>query len=230
MALRKSAAGPARRRDDGHHDEGEDHAPFVRLHVCKSRRIRRESYAFAEGLFFSCRLLMRDSSSSSSNCFWYNPRIAAAREQLVVRSAFGDGAAIKNNDLVGRRGPSRSGARSESCADFHIRQPGEDRSSVCVSTLESESSRIRIRGSRITRRNCGPLLLSTGESYTALTHMVSYPLAKANDVHRPGWRVRRLPERAVFHTQQAEGDVARRRFRRTNMCPGPQNRWTGANG
>src|SRR5882724_11323957 len=52
------------------HDEAEDHAPFVRLHVLQEPPHQARIVRFAEGLFF-VQVAHARSSSSSSNCFWY---------------------------------------------------------------------------------------------------------------------------------------------------------------
>src|SRR6266567_330325 len=59
--------GKLERRDDGHHDEREDHAPFVRLHVLQKPAHQARIVRFAEGFFF-VKVAHARSSSSSSNC------------------------------------------------------------------------------------------------------------------------------------------------------------------
>ncbi len=60
--------GQLQRSDDGHHDEGERHVPFVRPHVSQKPAHQARIVRFAEDLFF-VQVAHARSSSSSSNCF-----------------------------------------------------------------------------------------------------------------------------------------------------------------
>ncbi len=60
--------GELERGDDGHHDEREDHVPFVWLHVPQKPAHQARIVRFAEGFFF-VQVAHARSSSSSSNCF-----------------------------------------------------------------------------------------------------------------------------------------------------------------
>src|SRR5882762_2394700 len=60
--------GQFERGDDGHHDEREHHAPFVRLPVLQKPAHQARIVRFAEGFFF-VHIAHARSSSSSSNCF-----------------------------------------------------------------------------------------------------------------------------------------------------------------
>src|SRR6266403_827191 len=60
--------GQFERGNDGHHDERENYAPFVRLHVLEKPPHQARIVRFAEGLFF-VQVAHARSSSSSNNCF-----------------------------------------------------------------------------------------------------------------------------------------------------------------
>src|SRR5204862_7141669 len=67
---------------------------------CRSRRIKRESYALPRASS-SCRLLMRVRALLSATVSDTNPRSSRPSQQSGVCCALGDGAFYHDNDLVG---------------------------------------------------------------------------------------------------------------------------------
>jgi len=85
--------------------------------------------------------------------------VALARQQFVVRAALDDLPSFSTT-ICRRRAPWTCGGRSEcGAAAHHARNCPRIFSSVCVSTAERESSRIRIRDRGQSRERCGALFL-----------------------------------------------------------------------
>ena len=141
--------------------------------------------------------------------------VAVAVDQRFVRAALDDRAVVEHDDVIGvfhRRHAVRDDQHRPPLPDR--RSACRIRSSVCVSTALSESSRIRISGSRTSARAIAVRCFCPPESVMPRSPMtVSSPCGNVGDVGRRG----RPASADVAHLSSlrvgaAEADVLRDRF------------------